>query len=272
MNPSDIDPIQDLPEHDRVLKSILNYFSVLSGTEGAFLSGSIASGLMDRDSDLDIGILCRGENARDKIWTRRWEWSIAPWFHRFDADHIKDYFVIYLFEPAIKADINLYIKSDLPPRRGGPYRIAWDDSGILRVWLSSLAAEAETTDAWSMVLHEEERYWAWLFCLYGRVNRGEYYNGAVEFPVIRNIYEQWVARLAGEGGFTSRRVEGVSFYSDLTQVDLFPKPNRESLKEAMTALTRAILKLRAVIEKERNIRWKTGIQAIEKITSLIEDL
>jgi hypothetical protein len=272
MNPYDTDLIQGLPEHDRVLKSILKYFYHVSGTEGAFLSGSTVSGSMDRDSDLDIGILCKDTKNREKIWTGRWEWSMAPWFHRFDADHIKPYFVIYLFEPAIKADINLYVESDLPPRRGGPYRFVWDDSDILRNWQVALGTEIESIDTWRNVLHEEERYWAWLFCLYGRVNRGEYYNGATEFPVIRNIYEQWMARLAGETGFTSRRVEKTSFFSDLTHVDLFPKPNRESLKEAMLTLTRAISKLKTVIEKKHNVEWKTSAKAIEKISSLVECL
>jgi hypothetical protein len=267
-----IESTKNLPEHDRILKKLLGYFCPLPIVEGAFLSGSVATDSMDQDSDLDIGILFKDKESREKKWKDRWNWNIASWFHRFDADHIKSHFVIYLFEPNIKADINLYVECELPPREGGPYRIVYDKSGMLRDWQTSMSSEEKTLTIWSNVLHEDERYWAWLFYLYSHVNRGEYYNGATEFPAIRNIYEQWIARLAGEMAFNSRKVERTSFYHDLTHINLFPKPDRYSLKRAMMNLTRSILKLRVMIEKRQNLQWNTSMKAIEKITSMVESL
>ena len=75
---------------------------------------------MDQDSDLDIGIFFGNPTDREKTWKNRWDWSVAPWFHRFDADHIKPHFVIYLFESNIKADINLYVQAELPGAGGAP--------------------------------------------------------------------------------------------------------------------------------------------------------
>ena len=45
------------------------------------------------------------------------------------ADHIKPHFVIYIFEPAIRADISLYLDDELPPAAGGPFVLAWDETG-----------------------------------------------------------------------------------------------------------------------------------------------
>jgi len=87
---------------------------------GAWLSGSAARGDADEYSDLDIGVCFGDPAARAAAWSHRWEWPIAPWFHRFDADHVRPYFVIYLFEEAVKADIALYVPDDLPPPEGGP--------------------------------------------------------------------------------------------------------------------------------------------------------
>lgn len=109
---------------------------------------------------------------------------------------------------------------------GGPYRIVWDNSHLLKDWQFALAVDKKNSTAWSNVLHEDERYWAWLFYLYIHVNRGEYYNGAVEFPAIRDIFEQWTARLAGETMFSSRKVESATFFTNLTRAGLFPKPDR----------------------------------------------
>ena len=111
---------------------------------------------------------------------------------------------------------------------------------MLEKWRAAIDSADRSLIPWSNILHEEERYWAWLFYLYGRENRGEYYNGAVEFPVIRNIHEQWIARLAGKAGFTLRRVESATYYPDITQVYLFPTPNKDLLKEAMAAFTKVI--------------------------------
>jgi predicted nucleotidyltransferase len=266
-----IEATKHLPDHDAVLDAILNFFYQAPGVVGCFLSGSTATGHMDVDSDLDLGVVFQNAGQRTEVWEKRWEWQIAPWFHRFDADHIKPHFVIYLFEPAIKADVNLYLNDKLPPAAGGPYAIAWDETGSLNDWVNTLPKQEPSSPNWRVVVHEDERFWAWLFYLYNHVHRGEYYHCAYEFPVLRDIVEEWVARLAGYAHFESRRLESTAWAERLLAYDLFPGPDRESLKVCMLNAIEIQLELRREITK-LDVAWKTKARAIAKITELVKDL
>jgi hypothetical protein len=75
---------------------------------GAFLSGSGAAGGMDFYSDLDFGFLCTSDEAKETIWQERFDLRLPSWFHRMDADHVKPYFIIYLFEPHLHVDLCFY--------------------------------------------------------------------------------------------------------------------------------------------------------------------
>jgi hypothetical protein len=94
--------------------------------------GRGASGGMDLHSDLDLGFLGKNHDAKEKIWKNRLKWPLPEWFHRMDADHVKPFFVIYLFEPYIHVDLAFYTMADLPPHAGGPYTIAFDKDDM--VW------------------------------------------------------------------------------------------------------------------------------------------
>src|SRR5262245_66604850 len=122
------------------------------------VAGSVVRGIADEHSDLDVCVFFADAESRERAWAERWSWDIAPWFHRFDADHVRPHFVIYLFEPAVKADIALYGRGDLPPPEGGPYRVAWDDEAVLAEWATR---PAERVADWSPAVHEDERFWAW---------------------------------------------------------------------------------------------------------------
>jgi hypothetical protein len=268
----EIEATKDLPDHDALFEVMLNFFDQTPGVIGCFVSGSTATGHMDVDSDLDVGIVFADADQRTAAWEKRWEWQIAPWFHRFDADHIKPYFVIYLFEPEIKADINLYLIDDLPGAAGGPYVIVWDDTGALNEWVNALVEQEPRSPDWREGVHEDERFWAWLFYLYNHVHRGEYYHCAYEFPVLRDIVEKWVARLGGYAHFGSRRLESAPWAGRLLVCDLFPKPDRASLKSCLLSVIDIQLELRKEIAKKLDVDWKTDDKAIAKISQLIRAL
>jgi hypothetical protein len=268
-NSYQLNTTRNLPDHHRVLKAVLGFFEKTAGTTGAYLSGSTAAGRMDEDSDLDVGVLFSSPASRQAAWEKRWDWEIAPWFHRFDADHIKPYFVIYFFEPLIKADINLYIASDLPPYEGGPYEVLWDDIGELGYWQEKNKPSQDLTPDWSNVVHEDERFWAWMLYLYSHVHRGEYYHTAGEFPALRDILEQWAARLAGQTGFKSRYLEEFPYADPLFENNLFPKPDLESLKVSMQDAMAVQIFLRRKISQQLGVGWITTDGAIEKIASLV---
>lgn len=272
MNTFHLGTTKELYYHKKIIHGIFSFFNNTPGVAGCFVSGSTAKGTMDIDSDLDLGILIEDKERRESIWDNRWDWNIAPWFHRFDADHIKSYFVIYLFEPHIKADINLYIKEDLPGMKGAPYKIIWDTHGILGKWQDELKSTTREPVDWSNVTHEDERFWAWLFYLYSHIHRGEYYNGAMEFPAIRDIFEQWTAKLHNYNSFDSRRLECKPFAKELIHEDFFPKPDIKSLKKALLRSIKYFLKLREQIEDRQKIKWKTSKKAVKKISELIRKL
>jgi len=89
-------------EHARVLERVVEFFRGYPGAVGGSVSGSIARGVADEYSDVDVGIFFSDDESRDRAWSNRWDWEIAPWLHRFDADHVKPYFVIYIYEPGVK--------------------------------------------------------------------------------------------------------------------------------------------------------------------------
>lgn len=123
-----------LPTHAKLCRELLTVFFEHSEVEGAFISGSGAAGGMDFYSDLDLGFLCSSNAAKDKIWSQRWDWKLPDWFHRMDADHIKPYFIIYLFEPHIHVDLAFYTMENLPPQAGGPFTVAFDKKSQLGDW------------------------------------------------------------------------------------------------------------------------------------------
>lgn len=255
--------IAALPEHRRVLEAILAHFRPTA--VGAWVSGSVARGGMDEESDVDLGVCFSTQEQRLAAWERRLDWEIAPWFHRFDADHVKPFFVIYLFAPKVKADIPLYTLADLPGPDGGPYVTAWDDTGRLREWAKTAVPAAETVD-WSPAVHEDERFWAWLVYSIQHIRRGELYSIASEFAALRDIVEQWQARLEHRARFSTRRAEQLGDTSELA--DLFPRPERSSLKHAL-------LKLIEIHDRQRadlDLPWRTSDEARAQIRRWVEEL
>jgi predicted nucleotidyltransferase len=263
VSPAAFAHLEGLPEHRRVLEAVLAQFR--PSAAGAWVSGSVARGGMDEESDVDVGICFSAAAERVIAWEKRLDWEIAPWFHRFDADHVKPFFVIYLFSPKVKADISLCTFDDLPGPEGGPYVLAWDDTGRLGEWANTAVAIPEPVD-WAQAIHEDERFWAWLVYSIQHIRRGELYSIATEFAALRDIVEQWQARLEGRYRFSTRRAEQLGDTSELGE--LFPRPERASLKEAL-------LKLIAIHDRQRShldLPWRTSDEAREQIRRWVDKL
>ncbi len=255
--------VDQLPEHRRVLSAVLEFFRPQA--VAGFVAGSVAAGGTDQESDLDVGICFADADARDRVWARRWDWPIAPWFLRFDADHVKPYFVVYFFNPRVKVDIPLYTLDDLPSGEGGPYVVGWDDTGHVAQWAADAVPVVAPVD-WSGAVHEEERFWAWLVYSVQHVRRGEYYSIAGDFWCLRDVVEQWQARLAGRHRFVIRRAEQLVDTSELAQ--LFPRPERGELKQALSTMIELHERQRAQLD----LPWRTSDQARTSVTQWVQDL
>jgi len=252
---------------------VADFFRGCQGVVGMYVAGSIASGIADEHSDLDIGVFFADETSRDRAWADRWSWDIGPWFHRFDADHVRPHFVIYLLEPGVKTDIPLYVVTDSPTPGGAPYEVLWDETGDVTRWVeASNAGKQELPPDWSEAAHEEERLWAWTYYSILHVRRGEYYDVASDFHMLRAIVESWHARLAGRSFFDVRRVHERDPETMELFADLFPRPERESLKRALLALLGIHERQRLEAEERHVLEWRTSPAARERLRRWVEEL
>jgi Nucleotidyltransferase domain len=266
--------LRPLPaEHQRVLDRIVGFFQDRPGVAGGCISGSVARGAADEYSDLDVAIFFADPELREACWAARWEWDIAPWFHRFDADHVKPYFVIYLFEPGVKADLPLHLVTDPPAPGGAPYAVLWDTTGRVAQWVeASNSGVQEAAPDWSAAVHEEERIWAWIYYCARHVQRGEYYDVACEFHALRQIVEAWHARLGGKAFFDVRRVHEREPETMSLFADLFPSPERGSQKRALRLLIEIHDRQREEISGSLGIPWRTPPAGRALIRRLVEAL
>ena len=254
-------------ELQAALDRVEAFFRGYPGVVGMYVAGSVATKLADEHSDLDVGVFFADDEARERAWVGRWDWDLGPWFHRFDADHVRPYFVIYLLEPGVKVDIPLNTVEYPPAPAGAPYEVLWDTTGEVMRWVeASNSGRVELPPDWSDAPHEEERFWAWIYYYILHMRRGEYYDLAYDFHTLRNIVETWHARLRGESFFQFRRV-----HPDTVRelADLFPRPERESLK-------RALLKLIELHEDQRaqvdGVEWPTLPEGRERIKRWVQEL
>lgn len=265
--------MEHLPQHRDLCKFLKDFFLNQTGVGGVFLSGSAAKGEMDQYSDIDLGIVCLDEHIREKIWSERFQWNFDSWFHRMDADHIKSYFVIYLFEPDIHVDLNFYTYKDLPGEFGAPYVIIEDKAGKLPSWAKSTNRKNQIQPDWNNVDHEQERFWTWAHYTWAHCARGELYDCASFIKDIRSIIELWYARLNGEAFFNSRKLErrlGDKFRLEMQKC--FPAPDREQIKIALLQLIELEQKYIEKIEKTKKVNWSTTNEAKKLIKDLINQL
>lgn len=246
------------------------FFRGSAGVVGMAVSGSIARGVADDHSDLDVVVFFADAESRERAWGERWNWDIAPWFHRFDADHVRPHFVIYLFEPGIKTDLPLNLVSDPPTPGGAPYEVLWDETGEVMRWVEASNAGRQVLPAdWSEAAHEDERLWAWIYYCVLHMRRGEYYDLAYDFHMLRNIVETWHARLAGESFFDVRRVHERDPETMAELADLFPRPEREALKRGLQKLIELHERQRPQIDW---VEWRTPAEGRERIARWVDEL
>jgi Nucleotidyltransferase domain len=255
--------------HRETLDRVVAFFRGVEGVAGMAVSGSLARGGVDQHSDLDVYVFFVDEDPRRAAWEGRWTWEIAPWFHRFDADHVRPHFVIYLFEPGVKTDLVLNLVTDPPTPGGAPYEVLWDETGDVTRWVdASNSGRVELPPDWSEAAHEDERLWAWTYYSVLHIRRGEYYDIATDFHFLRNIVETWQARLAGQAVFDVRRVHEREPGTVERFADLFPRPERASLKRAL----QRVLELQDEQRAQLDVGWTTLPETRERIRRWVDEL
>jgi hypothetical protein len=259
--------------HQAVLDNIVQFFQRYPGAIGGCVSGSVARGITDEYSDLDVAVFFVDEGSREQAWGARWGWEIAPWFHRFDADHIKPHFVIYYFEPGVKADLPLLLATDPPTPGGAPYEVLWDATGDVAKWVdASNSGRRDLPPDWSDAAHEDERIWAWIYYCARHVQRGEYYDVSCDFHMLREIVEVWHARLEGKAFFDVRRVHEREPETMELFAPLFPAPTYEAQRLALGRLLEIHDRQRAEVDATEQIEWRTSHEGRARIRALVDAL
>lgn len=261
--------VQNLKDHERVLKTLLSYFHEFETVVGAIVSGSVAAGGMDEWSDLDVGIVFASPEARETEWQRRSQWTFYPKVHQLDATHIKPHFVITFFDPNIKTDLSFYTLDTLPSLHGAPYAVAFDRSNKLEAWARHCnEAFSQQEPDWSNVQLEDERYWAWTYYRITKIHRGEYLHLVVDCGMLRELVFSWEARLSGLARFDNRRIEK-RLSTEVFELykNTLPSPDPKSLVSSMFHLHRMQMKNRARVKALLNIEWRTD----GKMIALVED-
>jgi hypothetical protein len=273
INPEVFKHMGSLPDHQRLCRDLLGFFHEQSELAGAFICGSGASGGMDFYSDLDLGFVCSNVEAKERVWSQRLNWQLPNWFHRMDADHVKSHFIIYLFEPHIHVDLAFYTMENLPPQVGGPFTIAFDKRDQLGQWAGDVNKPLKTLPDWSNVVHEEERFWTWTHYSWCHTGRGEYYDDASTFGIMRGLLQTWHARLSGNAKFDTRRLEQrgeIKFIESMRPC--FPTPDRASMKAALLNMINIHNRQRAEVERLLKPKWTTTQTARDKITKLVSEI
>lgn len=273
INPKVYSHMNELINHKKLCEQLIRFFLDSSEIIAAFISGSGVSGAMDKYSDLDLGFVCKDNLAKDQMWKNRLNWKLPEWFHRMDADHVKPYFIIYLFEPHIHVDLAFYTLDNLPSQAGGPFTIAFDKNLQLENWIAKVNRPYKVEPDWSNVVHEEERFWTWTHYSWCHSGRGEYYDDASTFDIMRGVIQKWHSRLNGNENFNTRRLEQkgeIEFIKSM--MPCFPKPNRQEMKLALLNLINLHNKQRVKVEKLIRPQWTTSQYTRDKITQLVRDM
>jgi hypothetical protein len=151
--------------------------------------------------------------------------------------------------------------------------VLWDTTGEVAKWVeASNSGRQDAAPDWSAAAHEEERIWAWVYYSVRHVQRGEYYDVASDFHMLREIVEAWHARLGGQAFFDVRRVnerepEAMSWFADL-----FPRPERKSLQRALRALIEIHDRQREEVDGSLGIDWRTSAEGRERVRKFVEAL
>lgn len=253
---------QHLPNHQRLLKSCFRFFKDSKHLSGLFLKGGAASGLMGPFSGLEVGLLCKDNEARLQLFEFSDHWEICKTLRNLGS-HQELYRTSFCSDKDIQFDLQLHTISDLPPTGEGPFVIAWDHSGDLDRWLQNLYEKKAVKENWSQVIDEDEKFWVWTHYSAMTAAQGEYHEVVYHLEEIREIVQKWQARL-------DRTHFKPEFLERMKKT--FCPPHKHAIKEAFQNLIKIQLQQRSLIEKKFSPRWTVKSHTIARIQNLSQTL
>lgn len=178
-------------EQDRVLVRLQQHLLRESRVVACFLAGSYGRRAEDGYSDLDVVLVCSDQFAREQLWRDRKKFVDAsmPYvrFKSFDAEHVRPYFHVVLYENGAKVDFLFTTKDELDPTvHHRDVRVLKDAQG----WVeghqarSRQAYEPVPQFSYTELKAVDEQFWVMFWDVFRLVLRGDF---AKAFPVYLHL-------------------------------------------------------------------------------------
>jgi len=179
-----------LPTHRALLERAASYFRNDERVVGMILGGSLAHGVADFYSDVDLYIVARDESF-EAVFDERDAAAgfIGSPLFGFTVDPVpggsRDYIVTY--PGPVKVDLMYYRESEVVP---GPKWVGCpvleDDSGSLESVISRSATFRPDLPEPKTLLELDQKFWTWCWYVFGKIMRGELWEALDGVRTIRS--------------------------------------------------------------------------------------
>jgi len=187
----DVPTLQEFPRHHALLEKALEHFWSDERVIGLVIGGSIAQGIMDFYSDVDLYIITRDEDF-EAVFAERDVAANAigkPLF-RFIADHNPggEHDYITLYEGPVKLDWMYCPRSDVTPgRKWAQGLVLKDQDGFLTGVKESWQEEETAGPTLEQLLVLNRKFWTWCWYVFGKIMRGESWQALSGLHAIRSM-------------------------------------------------------------------------------------
>ena len=166
--------LSDLPCHLSLLEKTISVLRSHTEVIGITLTGSIAYGMPDQLSDLDLHVIVNNSVIKE-FWGKRVEIEneIGESVFRYDLDSISPFSCAVYFKNMIKLHLTLISSSSLSPKYEYKYDILiFSKLKIIDDWHNGSKTTAFAVDKFQLI-SQDEKFWFWFLQGVEKYNRGE---------------------------------------------------------------------------------------------------
>lgn len=270
--------LSGFPPHLRVFDRIIGRMSARNDVSLG-ISGSLATGLFDTWSDIDIEIIAHDDRAVDEVlaWVNARTVNVAPRLARFSADHVglENILVTFFLEDGVVVKVDLYTLPVSEYLELNQTVLIRDPGGVVR---AAAEAHGPASDKPPNYRDLDQKLCGWLWYTHMKIERGEYLEAANSIEIMR--CRALVPMLRGLAGLVQegcRRLEFLlrgEWLARLSQT-VPPGADAAALRAALLELGRFYVSLRPEISEVLGVpaddhALKHMLRIIEQGTGLVE--
>jgi predicted nucleotidyltransferase len=253
--------LNDLPLHKAKLENASAFTRTMPGVIGLVVSGSLATGMADAYSDLDLKVVTRDE-LHDEAVEHLDELMHACGVKvaRFTAEHVgHPGMLIVLYDDLIHIDFYLVRLGELSAKNEGMASwVVWAEDDAIAAALGGPADEARVDLAWI-----EARMWTWVWYTHSKILRGELYEALDALQYLRgNVLFALLAETAGRRPYGSRRAEQHVGELGPLFARTVPPLEQDPVMDALRATVELYLKLADPLLEQRGVERDEDARAV----------